>query len=136
MLPLPHCPAPSPSGFDPSMTASALDLERPPHSSLWSASSWRTVFVLPLTTVVTSALELVSERQPPLAVPELLLLALLLDLAVAFAEPEALTSPAHNGCMAVGCIWVVKPAKRLIVPITPMRDHRWTLGMACFTLPF
>lgn len=77
------------------MTALASELERPPHSSLRSASSWRTVFVSPLTTVVTSALDLVWERQPPVEL--LVLLALLLALAVAFAELDALTSPACNG---------------------------------------
>jgi hypothetical protein len=101
------------------MTALASEPERPPHSSLRSASSWRTVLVSPLMTVVTSALALVSERQLPLD-----RLVLLLDLAVAFAALEAPASPACTCRIANDSMCDVKPAKRPIVPMTPINGHR------------
>jgi len=73
-------------------------------------------------TVVASALELVSARQPPAAL--LVLLALLLDFALALAELEARTSPACKGEIANRSMFDVKPAKRPIVPTAPISDHR------------
>jgi hypothetical protein len=114
-----YCPDSPFSGTLPSILALALDSARPPHSSLRSASSWRTVFVSPSTTVVASALACVSDRQPSPVEPllaELLALALLLDVAVA--------SPAWTGRIDIGSMCDMKPARMLIVPTAAIRDQR------------
>src|SRR5262249_42858861 len=85
-----HCGAES-SGCEPPMAALAFALAE--QLSPRSASSWRIVFFLPLTTVVTSALAVASEVQSPfwplVAVEELL------DDELAFADVDTDVSSAE-----------------------------------------
>jgi hypothetical protein len=79
------------SGCEPSMAALAFALAE--HLSPRSASTWRIVFFLPLTIVVTSALAVASDLQSPFS--PLVAVEELLDDELAFADVDTDVSSAE-----------------------------------------